>query len=330
MLARMSHYQPPSDPYRPRFAGIATLMRMPHVPDATGLDIAMAGVPYDLGTWIRPGARTGPAQVREASRFIRTHHVATGVAPFELCQVADVGDAPIDPMDNTGSLAAMTEFFRGIAEAGAVPLVIGGDHTVPLLVLRGMRAGGGLPGKAALVQVDAHADVLQIGPGFAGDEVNHGTFARLAIEEGLVDPARSVQIGLRGSQYGAATNAFAADAGVRQIYQHEFDDLGPDGAVAEIRALAGDGPVYLTIDVDGLDPTACPGTGYPEPGGLTVRELQRLLRGMRGLDVVGADVCEVAPALDPSGGTALVAANLAFEELCLLAESVVRRRGTGG
>jgi len=321
------HYQPPADPYRPRFAGIATLMRMPHVPDPAGLDVAMAGVPYDLGTWIRPGARTGPAQVREASRFLRTHNVATGVAPFDLCQVADLGDAPVDPMDNEGSLAAITEFFRAISAAGAVPLAIGGDHTIPLLILRGMRAGGALPAPVALVQVDAHADVLQIGPGFAGAQVNHGTFARIAIDEGLVDGHRSVQVGLRGTQYSADVNAYGREAGVRQIYQHEFEDLGPGGTLAEIRERAGDGPVYITIDVDGLDPTACPGTGYPEPGGLTVRELQRILRGLRGLDVVGADVCEVAPALDPSGATARVAAELAFEELCLLAEAKARRDG---
>jgi guanidinopropionase len=323
----MTHNQQPSDPYQPRFGGIATLLRMPHVPEPDGLDVAMAGVPYDLGTWIRPGARLGPAQVREASRFLRSVNVATGVAPFDLCQVADVGDAPVDPMDNAGSIAAVTGFFRRIAGAGAAPLVIGGDHTVPMMVLRGMREGGTLPAPAALVQVDAHADVLRSAPGFSGRDLNHGNFARLAIEEGLVDGARSVQLGLRGTQYGTDANAFATDAGVRQIYQHEFEDLGPDGALAEIRRRAGDGPVYLTIDVDGLDPTVCPGTGYPEPGGLTVRELQRILRGMRGLDVVGADVCEVAPMLDPAGGTALVAAHLAFEELCLVAEAKARRSG---
>jgi len=323
----MTHNHQPSDPYQPRFGGIATLLRMPHVAEPDGLDIAMAGVPYDLGTWIRPGARLGPAQVREASRFLRSVNVATGVAPFDLCQVADVGDAPVDPMDNEGSIAAVTGFFRRIAGAGAAPLVIGGDHTVPMMVLRGMREGGTLPAPAALVQVDAHADVLRSAPGFSGRDLNHGNFARLAIEEGLVDGARSVQLGLRGTQYGTDANAFATDAGVRQIYQHEFEDLGPDGALAEIRRRAGDGPVYLTIDVDGLDPTVCPGTGYPEPGGLTVRELQRILRGMRGLDVVGADVCEVAPMLDPAGGTALVAAHLAFEELCLVAEAKARRSG---
>jgi guanidinopropionase len=323
----MTHNQPPADPYQPRFGGIATLMRMPHVTEPAGLEVAMAGVPYDLGTWIRPGARLGPAQVRDASRFLRNVNVATGVAPFDLCQIADVGDAPVDPMDNDGSIAAITAFFRRVAEAGAAPLVIGGDHTVPMMVLRGMREGGTLPQPAGLLQIDAHADVLQSAPGFSGHELNHGNFARFAIEEGLVDGARSVQIGLRGTQYGMDANAFATDAGVRQIYQHEFEDLGPDGTLAEIRRRVGDGPVYLTIDVDGLDPTVCPGTGYPEPGGLTVRELQRMLRGMRGIDVVGADVCEVAPMLDPAGGTALVAAHLAFEALCLVAESEARRRG---
>ena len=323
----MAHNQPPIGPFQQRFAGIATLMRMPHQAGPEGLDIAMCGAPYDMGTFTRPGARLGPAQVREASRFLRNVNVATAVAPFELCQVADIGDAPVDPMNVQGSIDAITAYFREVAAAGAAPLVIGGDHTIPLMVLRGMREAGALAAPVALVQFDAHADVLETGAVFAGQEVNHGTFGRLAIEEGLVDGSRSVQIGLRGSQYSMSANGFAERAGVRMIYQHEFEELGPKGAVAEIRARAGEGPVYLTIDIDGLDPSVCPGTGYPEPGGLTMREMQQMLRGMRGLDVVGADVCEVSPMLDPSGATALTAANLAFEELCLLAESAARRKG---
>ncbi len=323
----MTFNQPPSDPYQQRFAGIATLMRMPHQADATGLDIAMCGAPYDMGTFIRPGARLGPAQVRDASRFIRNCNVATGVAPFELCQVADIGDAPVDPMNVRGSIEAMTAFFRQVAVAGAAPLIIGGDHTIPLMVLRGMREAGVLTEPVALVQFDAHADVLETGAVFAGEEINHGTFGRLAIEEGLVDGTRSVQIGLRGTQYSMSANGFAERAGVRMIYQHEFEEIGAKGTLAEVRARVEAGPVYLTIDVDGLDPSVCPGTGFPEPGGLTMREMQQVLRGMRGLDVVGADVCEVSPMLDPSGATALNAAHLAFEELCLLAESVARRKG---
>lgn len=314
--------------YDHKFSGISTMMRLPHVETAEGLDIALAGVPYDMGTFIRPGARFGPSQIRDMSRFIRNVNPATGVAPFDLCQVADIGDAPVNPVSPQGTHERVAEFFAGVSAKGAAPLVAGGDHTVPLMVLRGLKQAGALPAPVGLIQIDAHADVLMTdGDVFEGEETNHATFARLAIEEGVVDPKRSIQIGLRGSQYAADANQFAADAGVEMIYQHEFEDLGPKAVVKEIRDRAGSGPMYFSIDVDGLDPSICPGTGYPEPGGLTMREVQQILRGCRGLDFVGADVCEVSPPLDPAGMTALVGAHLMFELLCLLAEATARRKG---
>ena len=320
--------QPAIGTYDHKFAGIATMMRLPHVESAEGLDIAIAGVPYDMGTFIRPGARFGPAQIRDMSRFIRKVNPATRVAPFDLCQVADMGDAPVNPVDPARTHDRVAAFFAEMAGAGAVPLVAGGDHTVPLMVLRGMQQAGVITEPVGLVHIDAHADVLMTdGDVFEGEETNHATFARLAVEEGAIDPKRSIQIGLRGSQYTADANRFAEETGIAMIYQHEFDDLGPKAVIEQLRDRAGRGPMYFTIDIDGLDPSECPGTGYPEPGGLTMREVQQIMRGARGLDFIGADVCEVNPPLDPAGMTALVGAHLLFEQLCLLAESTARRKG---
>ena len=318
--------QPDVGPYRQRFSQIATMMRLPLVEDCAGLDIAFAGVPYDMGVFFRPGARLGPAQIREMSRMLRNVHTATNVAPFKLCQVADVGDAPVNPMNVEGSIERITEFFADLAAKGVAPLAMGGCHTIPVPILRGMREGGAIDAPVAMIHVDAHADVLQTGSAFDGFEVNHGTFVRLAIEEGLVDPRRTVQIGLRGTQYSPDANDFAADAGCRMIYQYEFDDLGVDAVIAEIRRVVGDRPVYFTIDVDGIDPTECPGTGHPEPGGITMREMNAIMRGCRGIDMIGGDVSEVSPPFDTSGITALNAAHLLFDMLCLTAEAIDRRR----
>jgi len=320
--------RPDISAYRMRFSQIATMMRLPLAATAEGLDIAFFGVPFDAGTYIRPGARLGPAQIREMSRFLRNSNPATLVQPFELCQVADIGDAPVNTMNTERTLQEITDFFAEVARQGALPLALGGDHTIPYLALEGLRAGGVLKQSVGFIQFDADADVLTSESDvFDGLEVNHGTFARLAIERGLVDPKRSIQLGLRGSQYSPDANRFAADAGVRMIYQHEFDEMGLAAAIKEIKRVTAGGPVYLTVDVDGLDPSICPGTGYPEPGGFTMREMQAMLRGLRGMEIIGGDVCEVAPPYDPSGLTALNAAHLLFEMLCLAAESVAARKG---
>lgn len=320
--------RPDISAYRMRFSQIATMMRLPLAANAEGLDIAFLGVPFDAGTYVRPGARLGPAQIREMSRFLRNSNPATLVQPFELCQVADIGDAPVNTMNTEKTLAEITGFFADVARWGAVALALGGDHTIPYLALEGLKAGGRLKEPVGFVQFDAHADVLTSGSDvFDGLETNHGTFVRLAIEKGLVDPKRSIQVGLRGSQYAPDANRFAADAGVRMIYQHEFDEMGLTAAIKEIRRVTKGGPVYLTIDVDGLDPSVCPGTGYPEPGGFTMREMQAMLRSLRGMEIVGGDVSEVAPPFDSSGMTALNAAHLLFEMLCLAAESVAAKKG---
>jgi guanidinopropionase len=318
--------QPDVGPYRQRFSQISTMMRLPHVEDADGLDIAFVGVPFDMGIFFRPGARSGPSQIREMSRMLRAVHTANNVAPFDLCQVADLGDAPVNPMNYDGTIERITDFFADLANRGVTPLAMGGDHTIPVPILRGLKKGGAIDAPVGMIHVDAHADVLQTGPAFDGNAVNHGTFVRLAIEEGLVDPKRTVQIGLRGTQYTADANDFAVEAGCRMIYQHEFDALGVNAVIEEVRRVIGDGPVYFTIDVDGLDPTCCPGTGHPEPGGIDMREMNAIMRGCRGIDMIGGDVSEVSPPLDVSGMTALNAAHLLFDMLCLTAEAITARR----
>jgi guanidinopropionase len=307
----------------PRYGSIPTFMRLPHITDLGRLDIALAGVPWDGGTTNRAGARHGPREIRNLSSFIRKVHHVSRIAPYELARVADVGDAPCNPIDLADSLARIERFFADIHRAGVVPLTAGGDHLVTLPILRAIARGGPL----GLIHFDAHSDTND--RYFGDHRYTHGTPFRRAVEEGLIDPKRTVQIGIRGSIYGAEDMRFAHESGMRVIYMHEFVALGMERTIAETRAVIGDGPAYLSFDVDGLDPAFAPGTGTPEIGGFTTREAQELVRGMAGLDLVGGDVVEVAPPFDPSGGTALVGATFMFEILCLLADAFARRKGAG-
>ena len=303
----------------PRYQEIATFMRAARAPLAPPLEVALVGVPLDLGATYRVGARHGPAGVREASRLIRQVNPATGVKPFELCKVGDVGDAPTDPLDVVRSVVLIQEFFERIRDLGAAPLAVGGDHTVPLPILRATA----MERAVGLIQFDAHSDVFDE---FMGSKINHATFVRRGIEEGLIEPRRSIQIGLRGTRYGVDDLDYSRAAGIRVITIDDYEELGRAGVIAAIKEVVGSGPAYLTYDVDGLDPTEAPGTGVPEPGGLSMRDSQVVLRGLTGLDVVGGDVCEVAPPLDPSGITCIAAANLMFEILCLIASARAARR----
>jgi guanidinopropionase len=302
----------------PRFAHIATFMRTPLRPDAQGLDIALAGVPFDLGSTNRDGPRHGPAQIREMSRLIRQVNPTTHVAPFALCQVADVGDAPVNPLDAAGSLERITRFFSDIAAAGAAPVSAGGDHTVTLPILRGIVKDG----PVGCIHFDAHADTLDE---LLGSKINHATPFRRAVEEGIIDPRRTLQIGLRGTRYSDEDIQYGYDVGMRIITMDDFEEMGRKAVIAEIHRVVGQHPTYVTFDIDGLDPVYCPGTGAPEPGGLSMRDAQVVLRGLMGLNLIGGDVCEVSPPLDPRGHTALNAANLMFEILCVVADSVARR-----
>jgi guanidinopropionase len=302
----------------PRFAGIPTFMRLPIERDPAKLDIALVGVPFDGGTTNRAGARHGPREIRNMSSLMRRVHPVSRIAPYELCRIADHGDVPVAPVDVMASLATITEFYCGLDDAGARPLSVGGDHLISLPILRALARRRPL----GMVHFDSHSDTTD--SYFSGNRFTHGTPFRRAIEEGLLDPKRVVQIGVRGSLYRADEETFALDAGVRIIHIDEFFALGVDNVNAEARRIVGDGPVYVSFDVDAIDPAFAPGTGTPEIGGFSTADAQRMIRALDGLDLVGADVVEVSPPFDPSGMTALVGATLMFEILCVLAAAVSR------
>jgi guanidinopropionase len=298
----------------PRYADIATFLRLPRLDELDEVDVGIFGVPLDTATF-RGGTREGPAAVREASRGIRRVHPYSGVSPFDLVNAADVGDVPVNVLDRTAGLRQAQEFVARLQERGVAPVGVGGDHSATLGILRGMKAAGPL----GVLQFDAHADIQDV---FFETKDNHATVMRRAHEEGLLDPQRVVQLGLRGTRFGADDIQYGIDAGFTAITFDDYEDLGRAAAITTIKETLGDGPVYVTFDVDGLDPTEAPGTPAREPGGLSMRDCHVILRSLSGLRVVGADVCEVAPALDPSGLTATNAANLLFELVCLVAAAV--------
>ena len=297
----------------PRFAGLATMMRLPAATSAAGLDAAFIGVPLDIGTSNRAGARFGPRQIRAESALLRPYNMATGAAPFDTLQVADLGDVPINTYSLEKSLAIITRFYDDVSAAHCRPLTLGGDHTIALPILRAIAREHG---PVALVHVDAHADVNDE---MFGEGVAHGTPFRRAVEEGLLACDKVWQIGLRGTGYAADDFDWPRQQGFTVVPAHEiwYRSLAP--LMGEVRQRIGDRhPVYITFDIDGVDPSYAGGTGTPEIGGLTVPQALEVIRGCRGLNVVGADLVEVAPPYDPSGNTALLAANLLYEMLCVL------------
>ena len=301
--------------YEPRYQEIATFMRAPYRPALDDVDIALYGVAYDGGVTNRPGARHGPREIRNQSSMMRAINHATRVNPFELKRVADVGDVRFSQVfDNAAVNQDIEAFVRRIAEAGAIPLAAGGDHSITYPILRAL-ASPDTP--LGLIHIDAHTDTWDV---FRGEKFHHGAPFRLACEAGLLDPTRTIQIGIRGAQNWADGWDYSRDQGMRVMFMEEFDELGVDQVIAEARRVVGDGPTYISFDVDGLDPVFAPGTGTPEVGGISTREALAFLRGLRGLDLVGGDVVEVSPPFNPSGNTALVGATLMYEILCLLAE----------
>lgn len=309
----MSFNQPLSGNEMPRFGGFASMMRLPTQADAQGLDAAFVGVPIDIGASNRSGARLGPRQIRDESRMIRPYNVATRAAPFESLQVADIGDVPINTFNLQKSVAIIERFYSdNIINHNAIPLTLGGDHTIALPILRAMAKKYG---KVGLVHVDAHAD---INDDMFGEKIAHGTPFRRAVEEGLLDCQRVVQIGLRGTGYSADEFDWSTQQGFRVVPVEEcwYKSLAP--LMAEVRDKVAGGPVYFSFDIDGIDPAFAPGTGTAEIGGLTAPQAIEIVRGMRGLDVVGCDLVEVSPPYDPFGNTSVLAANLLFEMLCIL------------
>jgi guanidinobutyrase len=310
--------QPLSGNAMPRFGGIASMLRLPVATSPAGLDAAFIGVPLDIGTSHRPGARFGPREIRSQSSLIRPYNMATGAAPFDTLQVADLGDVPINTYSLEKSLTIITDFYRSVLDADCTPLTLGGDHTIALPILRAMAAKHG---PVALVHVDAHADVNE---DMFGERIAHGTPFRRAVEENLLDCKKVFQIGLRGSGYASDDFDWPRQQGFTLVLAHEvwYQSLAP--LMAKIRAQIGNAPCYLSFDIDGIDPAYAGGTGTPEIGGLSVPQALEIIRGCHGLNIVGCDLVEVSPPYDLSGNTALLGANLLYEMLCVL-PGVLRR-----
>jgi len=322
MTTEPKSYQPIPGDELPRFAGIATFMRLPHIAptQADEVDIGLIGVPWDGGTTNRAGARHGPRQIRDLSTMARNAHHATGITPFELCNCADLGDTTVNPVDIEDTLKRVEGFYTQVVDRGIVPLTTGGDHLITLPIMRALCRDE----PVGMVHFDAHTDTLD--RYFGESKYTHGTPFRRAIEERLLDPKRTVQIGVRGALYSDRDKDWGLDQGIRVIEIEEYNDLGIDAVIAEARRVVGDAKTYVSFDVDALDPVYAPGTGTPEIGGITTYDAQRMIRGLRGLNLIGGDVVEVSPPFDPSGNTALVAVTMMFEILCLLAETIDQRR----
>jgi guanidinobutyrase len=303
--------QPLGGNEQPRFSGHATMFRLPVQPTAQGLHIALIGVPLDIGTSNRSGTRFGPRQIRTESVMVRPYGMYTQAAPFESFQVADIVDVALNPYNLNKSIAIIESYYDAVVAHGAKPVSFGGDHTITLPILRALHKKHGA---MALVHVDAHADTNDT---MFGEKVAHGTIFRRAIEEGLVDPNKMTQIGLRTTGYAAEDFDWTREQGVHVVQAEEcwYKSLIP--LMEETRERIGaNTPTYLSFDIDGLDPSVAPGTGTPEPGGLSSQQGIEIIRGCYGLDLVGSDLVEVSPPYDTTGNTSLLAANLIFEMLC--------------
>ncbi len=317
-------FQPVSAMELARFAGVPTFMRLPgmtvdHARIAE-VDIGLVGIPWDGGTTNRPGARHGPRQLRDYSTMIRAMNPVTGVAPFAMMNCADLGDVAPNPVDIEDTLDRVTSFYSDLTTRGITPLTAGGDHLTTLPVLRALAKSGPL----GLIQFDSHTDLFD--SYFGGHKFTHGTPFRRAVEEGLVDPKRFVQVGIRGTAYNTEDIEWGEAQGIRIIRIEELFDRGINDVMAEVRSIVGDAPTYCTYDIDFVDPTFAPGTGTPEIGGPNSFQAQQVIRQMAGVNFIGADLVEVSPPFDASGGTAWLGISLMFELLCVLAQAVDARR----
>lgn len=305
---------------KPRYTGIPTFLRTPYLEDWSDVDIGLIGVPYDGGVTNRPGARHGPREVRNQSSLMRKINQSSGICPYDLLRIADIGDAVIErPFQLELAHDQIHSFFEKVHAAGVSPVSVGGDHSITLPIFRAIAKDG----PVGMVHFDAHCDT---GDDYLGSKFHHGSPFRRAVEEGLLDPKRTIQIGIRGGVNDRDIWKFSHDSGMRVIYMDEYVELGPKGAIAEARKIAGDGPTYVSFDVDGLDPVYAPGTGTPECGGFSSVDALMMIRGLRGLNLIGGDVVEVAPPFDPSGNTALMGATVLFEILCVVADAIASRR----
>ena len=310
-------FQPVSGFDLPRFAGVPTFMRLPHVglddPRIADVQIGLIGAPWDSGTTNRPGPRHGPRQLRDLSTMIRAENGATGVRPFELANCADLGDVAPNPADVQDSLDRFTRFYRRVKEKGVTPLTAGGDHLCSLPILRGLASDR----PVGMIHFDSHTDLFH--SYFDGCMYTHGTPFRRAVEEGLLEPKRVVQIGIRGTAYDREDREFAESVGIRVIPIEEFFKRGVEDVMAEAREIVGSEPAYVSYDIDFVDPAFAPGTGTPEIGGPNSFQALQVVRELTGVNIVGADLVEVSPPFDSSGATAWLGASLMFELLCVMA-----------
>ncbi len=311
-----SRFQPVSGFDLPRFAGVPTFMRLPHItlddPEIADVLIGLIGAPWDGGTTNRPGPRHGPRQLRDLSTMIRAQNGATGVRPFEAANCADLGDVAPNPADVMDSLDRFTTFYSRVRKAGVRPLTAGGDHLCSLPILRGLASDG----PVGMIHFDSHTDLFH--SYFNGCMYTHGTPFRRAVEEGLLDPQRVVQIGIRGTAYDMEDRDFAKSVGVRVIAIEEFFERGIPDVMAEAREIAGSGPTYVSYDIDFVDPAFAPGTGTPEVGGPNSFQALQVVRELEGVNIIGADLVEVSPPFDQAGGTAWLAVSIMFELLCVM------------
>ena len=314
-IKRPLRYHEMTDPQvRPRYSGIATFFRVPHTESLAETDIGLIGVPFDGGVTNRTGARHGPRAVREQSSLLRRLH-PHGIAPFDVARVRDLGDCWIEePYSLEGVLREIAAFYTTIAAAKVVPLSVGGDHSISLPILRAVAAER----PVGMIHIDAHCDT---GDDYLGSRFHHGAPFRRATEEGLLDPKRVIQIGIRGTTNDPDMWGFSIRSGMRVLGMEEFHDKGWRCAAEEARRVASDGPTYLSFDIDSLDPAQAPGTGTPEAGGITALEALRLLRALRGIDLIGGDLVEIAPPFDVGNITSFNGASILFEILCLLVEA---------
>jgi agmatinase len=316
----MTRYEPANSFETPRFSGVRTFMRLPNVQDLENADVAIAGAPFDTGASFRAGARFGPEGIRSVSHLLRPYNPSLDVVIFDHLSVIDYGDVPVVPGFIEESYKRIKEGLELIHRAGVIPIVLGGDHSIALPELR---AAAAVHGPLALVQFDSHPDTWDA---YFGKKYNHGTVFRRAVEEELLKPERSIQVGMRGSLYDLGDLGASRKLGFELITTDAVRKLGIDETQDRIRHRVGDAKVYVSFDVDFVDPAFAPGTGTPEVGGFTSREAQEFLRGLAGIEIVGCDVVEVYPQYDPAQTTALLAANVAYELLGLLASSKKERR----
>ncbi len=319
-----SFFQPVSGIDLPRFAGVPSFMRLPVLApnDAEYADVEMGliGVPWDAGTTNRPGPRHGPRQLRDYSTMIREINPVSGINPFALVNCADLGDVGANPADMMRAMDQISTFYKNLTEQGITPMTAGGDHLVTLPVLRGLAQDGPL----GLIQFDSHTDLFD--SYFNGSKFTHGTPFRRAIEEGLVDPKRFIQIGIRGTAYNTEDVEWGREQGVTIIRIEEFFERGIKDVMAQARDVLGDHPAYCTYDIDFIDPAYAPGTGTPEVGGPNSFQALQVVRELEGVNLVGCDLVEVSPPFDASGGTAWLGISVMFELMCVLAKAMDQRR----